>query len=74
MQENLPETKRIRLSIRREDHLEEIAKISNALSSIDRLNILRSLFEPKNLSTLSEELGIPISSVSRHIERWRTQD
>ena len=46
-----------------------ILKISYALSSRDRLNIVKSLLkESKNLSQLSKELNIPIATLSRHID------
>lgn len=50
------------------DH-ERVLKIGHALSSEDRLKIVRSLLDHSmNLSELSEVLGMPISSVSRHID------
>lgn len=50
------------------DH-DMILKISKALSCEDRLLILKSLLStPKHLSDISQELNIPISSVSRHID------
>ena len=50
------------------DH-DMICKVSRALASPDRVRILKSLLNhPKYLSDLSQELGIPVSSVSRHID------
>ena len=46
-----------------------ILKISYALSSQDRINIIKSLLvDSKNLTTLSKELNIPMTSLSRHID------
>ena len=48
---------------------EEIYKISYALASKDRINIIKSLLrESKTLTELSRELSIPIATVSRHID------
>ncbi len=54
--------------INTQDH-DSILKLGKALSCQDRLKILKSLLaSPKHLTDLSEELKIPISSVSRHID------
>ena len=46
-----------------------IIKIGYALSSPERVRIIKSLLlESKNLSTLSNELNIPMTSLSRHID------
>lgn len=48
---------------------EEIYRISYALASKDRINIIKSLLkESKTLTELSRELNIPIATVSRHID------
>ena len=61
--------KDILLSVANERDHAMIVKISHALSSPDRVRILKSLLNrPMNLSQLSSELGIPVSSVSRHID------
>ena len=61
--------KDILLSVANERDHAMIVKISHALSSPDRVRILKSLLNrPMNLSELSSELGIPVSSVSRHID------
>ncbi|MBQ5926881.1 MAG: helix-turn-helix domain-containing protein [Clostridia bacterium] len=54
-----------------EDPQEENAllKISYALSSQERINIIKSLLtESKNLTTLSKELDIPMTTLSRHVD------
>lgn len=57
------------LQIENPKDAEEILKISYALSSRERLNIIKSLLkDSKNLSTLSRELDIPIATLSRHID------
>ena len=57
------------LNVGEKEDEELIACIGHALSVPDRIAILRSiLLAPKNLSDISEELNIPISSVSRHID------
>ena len=61
--------KDIMLSVASEHDHDMIVKISRALSVLDRVRILKSLLlRPKNLSDLSAELDIPVSSVSRHID------
>lgn len=61
--------KNIFLSVASERDHDMIVKISRALSVPDRVRILKSLLlRPKNLSDLSAELDIPVSSVSRHID------
>lgn len=61
--------KDILLSVANERDHAMIVRISHALSSPDRVRILKSLLNrPMNLSELSTELGIPVSSVSRHID------
>ena len=48
---------------------ERIQSVCHALSTPERLKILLNLYQkPKNLSELSAELDLPISSVSRHID------
>lgn len=57
------------LHIENEQDHKTIAKLSHALSVPERILILQKLLNTsKSLSTLSEELNIPISSVSRHID------
>ena len=61
--------KDITLSVANEHDHDMIVKISHALAVPDRVKILKSLLlRPKNLSELSAELDIPVSSVSRHID------
>ena len=47
---------------------ELILKRSYALSSPERINIIKSLAVNKSVSMLSKELNIPISSLSRHVD------
>ena len=57
------------LSVANERDHDLIVRISHALAVPDRVKILKSLLlKPKNLSELSAELDIPVSSVSRHID------
>ena len=59
----------LHLSIANDANHEKIAEICSALSSLDRIKILKSIsLMPKNLSEISKDLGIPISSVARHID------
>ena len=54
-----------------EDAKDEVSilKISYALSSPERIKIIKSLLlESKNLTTLSNELNIPMTSLSRHVD------
>ena len=61
--------KDITLSVANEHDHDMIVKVSHALAVPDRVKILKSLLlRPKNLSELSAELDIPVSSVSRHID------
>lgn len=55
--------------INRESDDNRIAKICYALSGEERVQLMRSvLYYPKSISALSNELGIPISNVSRYAE------
>ncbi len=59
----------IRYSIQDEYDSEKIAKIGKALSSPDRVRIMRMLsVKPTNIYTLATQLALPFSSVHRHIE------
>ncbi len=59
----------INLSVYNEFDHQMICKIARALSVPERLQILKILLnQPKSLSDISNELNIPISSVSRHID------
>ena len=61
--------KNLLLSVNNERDHEMICKVSHALAIPDRVRILKSLLtQSKNLSELSQELNIPVSSVSRHID------
>lgn len=69
MSDIISPNKDIMLSVASEHDHDMIVKISRALSVLDRVRILKSLLlRPKNLSDLSAELDIPVSSVSRHID------
>lgn len=69
MDESLYDQRIVRLSVANKAHHDNLYKLGVALSSHDRLNILEQLLHfPKNISTLSNELAIPVSSVSRHVE------
>lgn len=57
------------LSVNNERDHDMICKIARALSVPDRVRILKSLLlRSKNLSEISQELDIPVSSVARHID------
>lgn len=57
------------LSVNNERDHDMICKISHALCVPDRVRILKSLLlRSKNLSEISQELDIPVSSVARHID------
>lgn len=47
---------------------DDIHNLGKALASYDRLKILHALTQPKYMSELSDELGIPLTTVSRHID------
>ena len=68
MSDVLTPQKLFELSVDDPDDHEIIAKFGHAVSVPERIAILKSLLtSSKNLSTLAEELDIPISSVARHI-------
>ena len=56
------------LNIHNSEEAELIQKCSYALSSPERIRIMQSLSTSKSLSNLSNELNIPLSSLSRHID------
>ena len=57
------------LSVNNERDHDMICEIARALSVPDRVRILKSLLlRSKNLSEISQELDIPVSSVARHID------
>ena len=57
------------LSVSNQDDHERISAVCRALSVNDRLRIFQSILnKSKNLSEISHELNMPISSVSRHID------
>lgn len=61
--------KHVSLSISKDNDLENILKISKALSAPERIKILKMLYlRSTTLSQMSKELKIPISSVSRHVD------
>lgn len=66
---NTKTNKQISLSIEKEQDHEQIAKISHALSNIERVKILNCILSSsKSLSSIATELQMPISSVSRHVD------
>ena len=69
MSDILTPNKHITLSLSSKKETEIIKKISHALDSPERIEILRSiLYKSKGLQQLSKELNIPITSVMRHID------
>ena len=69
MSDILNPNKHITLSLADKRQTEIIRKISHALDSTERVEILRSiLYKSKGIQQLSQELGIPITSVMRHID------
>ncbi|MDE5896943.1 MAG: ArsR family transcriptional regulator [Clostridia bacterium] len=69
MSDILTPQKNILLNIDSEKDHELISNICRALSVPERILILKSiLLSSKNISTISEELKMPISSVTRHID------
>lgn len=61
--------KHLNLSICKDEDVESILKLSKALSSPERIQILKALYlRSTTLAKLSQELKIPISSLSRHID------
>ena len=69
MSDILTPVKNLTLNIAEDSDHELIANISRALSVPERIAILKSiLLSSKNLSAISEELNMPISSVARHID------
>lgn len=67
MSDYLNQTRTI-LNINNPQDEELIRKCSYALSSPERLKILKNLTKNKSLSELSQELNIPLSSLSRHVD------
>ncbi len=69
MSDILTPQKHLSLNIDNANEHELIAKIAHALSVKERVMILQNLLtSSKNLSTIAQELNIPVSSVARHIE------
>lgn len=61
--------KELLLNIQNPEDIPLLGKVSHALANPCRIRILQSLTEkPKYLSDLSQELDIPASSLSRHID------
>lgn len=53
----------------KESDIPTIAKICYALSNENRVCLLRNVLRvPKSISTLAEELGLPVSNVSRYVD------
>ena len=69
MSDILTPNKNVILSIINKQDAETIKRISHALDSDERIEILRSiLYKSKGLQELSTELHIPISSIMRHVD------
>jgi len=69
MSDILNPNKHITLSLADKRQAEIIRKISHALDSTERMEILRSiLYKSKGIQQLSQELNIPITSVMRHVD------
>lgn len=68
-EEKISSDKNIVYSLRDISNHNDICKLGKALSSDDRVRILRALLsQPKYMIELSNELVIPLSTVSRHID------
>ena len=66
---DINEKKHLRLYIENPDDIEKIAQCGYALSSKERVQILKALiFYPKSISALSKETGISISTISRYAQ------
>lgn len=62
-------TQNFHFSIRQDADLEKIKNVAKALSSIDKLNILRLISKnPMTLSELAKELNLAVSTVSFHVD------
>lgn len=69
MSDILTPQKHLALNVDNADEHDLIVKLGHALSVPERVAILKSLLRSsKNLSTLADELHIPVSSVARHID------
>ncbi|MFA5693489.1 MAG: helix-turn-helix domain-containing protein [Acholeplasmataceae bacterium] len=69
MDNKIKTEKHLHYSINNDSHFKDILEFGKALGSEDRLRILKNLQnEPKYLMEISNELQIPLSSVSRHID------
>lgn len=66
---DINEKKHLRLYIENPDDIEKIAQCGYALSSKERVQILKALiFYQKSISALSKETGISISTISRYAQ------
>lgn len=61
--------KHLQLDITKQDDLEIISKLGKALSNSDCMKIFQAInARPMNMIEISRETGIPVSSVSNHID------
>lgn len=61
--------KHIHLSIGNDADFDKICDVAKALSAPERIRILKALYlHPTTLSKLAEELNIPLTSLSRHMD------
>lgn len=69
MSDILTPQKNFTVTIDNDEEHDLIVKLGHALSVKERVMILKNLLHSsKNLSAISQELNIPVSSVSRHID------
>lgn len=69
MSDVLTPQKNFTVNIDNDDEHDLIVKLGHALSVKERVMILKNLlYSSKNLSSIAQELNIPVSSVSRHID------
>ncbi len=69
MSQLLTPYKNVTLNVADINDTEHIATVCKALSVPERVTIMRSILSSsKNISMLSEELNLPMSSISRHID------
>ncbi len=69
MSDILTPTKNLTLNVDSADDHELIAKLCYALSNGERVKIMKALiYHSQSLSSLSKQLDIPVSSISRHID------
>ena len=66
---NINVNKHMKLLINKPDDTTKIAKLCYSLASTDRIRVFKTfLYHPKSISTISQETGISISTVSRYVQ------